>query len=61
MNTRPMIIRLLKERPVTMRDLVGATGLGRSVIYYHLKSIDSKQSRKVGRNTEYWIGERNEQ
>jgi DNA-binding transcriptional regulator GbsR (MarR family) len=51
---------LIKHRPMTVTELVGALGISRGVVYYHTKNIPMVKSRLRGTKLEFWIGERDE-
>lgn len=53
-------MRLLKQRPMTVTELVGALGISRGLVYYHIKNIPVVKSRLRGTKLEFWIGERDD-
>jgi len=58
--TRVAIMKLLKQRPMTVTELIGALGVGRGIVYYHLKRILNVQSRLRDTALEFWIGDRDD-
>jgi DNA-binding transcriptional ArsR family regulator len=53
-------MKLLKQRPMTVTELIGALGVGRGIVYYHLKRILNVQSRLRDTALEFWIGDRDD-
>lgn len=55
LKTRPMIIFLIKQKPMTIRQLVRYTKKGQSTVRESLRSIPNLKRRQSGTAFEYWV------
>ena len=54
-------MKLIKQRPMTVKELIRATGKGDSVIRNHLNRMPTVKYRlRNGKTREYWIGDLDE-